>query len=118
MAVEYEIREGRRIEVETLESSVAPKRQRAGLHIGCPLEWLKQILPLVKTKDQLAVALWLHRRRAVCRNTLFSVPNQKLYQELGLSRKVKYQTLRRLEKAKVVALVRANKRSLQVRILK
>ena len=37
MATEYVIRDGRRIEVETLPSRVAPKRRkRADQHIGCP----------------------------------------------------------------------------------
>ncbi len=76
MATEYVIRDGRRIEVETLPSRVAPKRRRADHHIGCPVEWLKRVLPLVNTKEQLAVAIWLHRRRAVCRNELFTVPNE------------------------------------------
>ena len=33
-------------------------------HIGCPLEWLKCVIPVVQSKEQLAVAIWLHRRRA------------------------------------------------------
>ena len=78
MATEYVIRDGRRIEVETLPSRVAPKRRRADGHIGCPVEWLKRVLPLVKTKEQLVVAIWLQRRRAVCRNELFTVPNKAL----------------------------------------
>jgi hypothetical protein len=119
MAVEYVIRNGRRIEVETLESRVVPKRrqQRADPYIGCPLEWLKHILTVVKTKEQLAVAIWLHRRRAVCRSDLFTVPNDALGKDLGLSRKVKYQLLRHLETAKVIAVVRNGKHILQVRFL-
>jgi hypothetical protein len=69
--VEYVTRNGRRIEVETLPSCVVPKRQRADHHIGCPLGWLKRVLPLMETKEQLAIALWLQRRRAICRNELF-----------------------------------------------
>jgi hypothetical protein len=49
-------RDGRRIEVETLPSRVTPK-QRADAYIGCPVEWLKRVLPLVKTKEQLAFAI-------------------------------------------------------------
>jgi hypothetical protein len=119
MAVEYVIRNGRRIEVETLESRVVPKRrqQRADPYIGCPLEWLKHVLTHVKTKEQLAVAIWLHRRRAVCGSDLFTVPNDALGKDLRLSRKVKYQTLWHLETAKVIALVRNGKHTLQVRFL-
>src|SRR5262245_34165057 len=102
MTVEYVYREGRRIEVETLPSRVAPRRRPADAYIGCPLEWMKRVIPAVRGRDQLAVAIWLHRRRAICRSNLFTVPNDALQQELGLSRKVKYQTLRRLEAAKLV----------------
>jgi hypothetical protein len=118
MAVEYVTRNGRRIEMETLETRVAPKRrQRKDRHIGCPVEWLKRVLPFVKSKEQLAVALWLHRRRAVCRNEVFTVPNQELHRELGVGRLVKYRTLRCLEKVGAVTLVRVGKSTLQVRIL-
>jgi hypothetical protein len=114
----YVVRHGRRIEVDTLVGAPAkPKRRRADRHIGCPVEWLKRVLPLVKTKEQLAVAIWLHRRRAVCRNELFSVPNESLHKDLGLSRKVKYQTLRHLEKARAIALTRNGKHAIQVQIL-
>ena len=117
MAVEHVIRDGRRIEVETLESRVGRKRRHADQHIGCRLEWLKRVLPLAETKEQLAVAIWLHRRRAVCRNELFTVPNQELHEDLGLSRKVKYAALRHFEKTEVIAVVRDGKRALQVRFL-
>ena len=105
----------RRIEVETLPSRVAPKRRNAcNHHIGCPVEWLKRVLPLVKNKEQLGVAIWLHRRRAICRSELFTVPNKELLEDLGMSRKVKYQALRHLEKAGAIALVRNGKHALQV----
>ena len=117
MAAEYVTRDGRKIEVETLESRAAPKRRRADQHIGCPLEWLKRVLPLVNTKEQLAVAIWLHRRRTVCRNELFTVPNKGLREDLGLSRWIKYGALQHLEAAGAIALIRDNKHALQVRLL-
>ena len=117
MAVEHVIRDGRRIEVETLESRVVPKRRRADQHIGCRLEWLKRVLPLVNTKEQLAVAIWLHRRRAVCRNELFTVPNKGLQEDLGLNRRVKYGALQHLEAAGAIALIRDGKHTLKIRLL-
>jgi hypothetical protein len=118
MATEYATtRDGRRIEVETLPSRVPPRRQRADGYIGCPVEWLKRVLPLVKTKEQLAVTIWLHRRRAVCRNEVFTIPNESLQKDLGLSRHVKYKALRYLEKAKVVSITRNGKHALGVKIL-
>jgi hypothetical protein len=118
MVTKYVIRNGRRIEVETLESRATPKRRkREEHHIGCPLEWLKRVLPLVNTKEQLAVAIWLHRRRVVCRNELFTVPNKGLQKDLGLSRQVKYGALEHLEEAGAITLVRDGKHTLQVRLL-
>jgi hypothetical protein len=118
METEYvTTRDGRRIEVETLPSHATPKRRRADQHIGCPLEWLKRVLPLVNTKEQLAVAIWLHRRRVVCHNELFTVPNKGLQEDLGLSRQVKYGALQHLEEAGAIALIRDGKHTLQVRLL-
>jgi hypothetical protein len=116
--MEYVIRNGRRIEVETLPSRAALKRrQRADRLLGCPLEWAKRVIPVVQSKEQLAVAIWLHRRRAVCKCELFDVPNDTLHKELGLNRYTKYRALRHLEKAGVIALVRKGKHAIQVRIL-
>src|SRR5262249_45746307 len=102
---------------ETLESRVGRKRRHADQHIGCRLEWLKRVLPRVRTKEQLAVALWLHRRRAVCRNELFTVPNKALQQDLGISRRVKYGALQRLEEAGDLAIIREGKHALKIRLL-
>ena len=110
-------RHSRRIEVGTVETDAVPRRRRTDRHIGCPLDWLKRVIPIVQSKEQLAVALWLHRRRAVCKNNLFTVPNDALRAELGLSRDIKYKTLRHLEKAGVIAVEHDNKCSLQVRML-
>jgi hypothetical protein len=43
------------------------------------------VLSLVKRKEQLAIALYLHRRRTVCDSEVFTVPNRELYEELGLA---------------------------------
>jgi hypothetical protein len=118
MAAEYVVRNGRRIEVETLPNRVAPKRrQQTGRFIGCPLEWLRRVLPLVKSEKELAIAIWLHRRRAICRKKVFTVPNESLREDLGLGRYTKYRALRRLEKGGAITLVRNGKRALQVRLL-
>jgi hypothetical protein len=117
MAAEHVIREGRRIEVETLETGIGPKRRQDHQLLGCPLEWVKRVITVVQSKEQLAVAIWLHRRRAVCKREWFDVPNNKLHEELGLCRFVKYRTLQRLEKVGAIALTRSNRRTLQVKIL-
>lgn len=118
MASEYVIRNGRRIEVETLPSRAAPKRrQRSDQLLGCPLRWAKRVIPVVQSKEQLAVAIWLYRRRAVCKRELFDAPNDTLHKELGINRHVKYRTLQHLEKAGAIALFRRGKRAMQVQIL-
>src|SRR5262249_22072284 len=107
----------RRIEVETLPRRVTSRRPRADRHIGCPVEWLKRVLPLVRSKEQLAIAIWLHRRRVICRNDLFTVPNEALGEDLGLSRYVKYKALRHLEQAKVIAVTRNGNHALGIKLL-
>jgi hypothetical protein len=116
MTTEHVYRDGQKIEVGTL-NRVTPKRQRADRHIGCPVEWLKRVLPLVQSKEQLAAAIWLHRRRALCRSDLFTVPNDALREDLGLSRHVKYKMLQHLEKARVLAITHDGKHTLRVKLL-
>jgi hypothetical protein len=97
----------------------APRRRRtADEHlIGCPIWWLQRVLPVVSSKNQLAVAIYLWRRRIVCgdRET-FDVPNGEL-KSLGISRKIKYQTLALLEAADLIRIRRKGKRALTVTIL-
>jgi hypothetical protein len=92
-------------------------RRRSEAYIGCPVAWLKRVLPIVKSKDQLAVALYLHRRRVVCGNEVFSIPNAELYAALGITRQTKYRTLRHLEQAGVIALVRDGRQAIRARLL-
>jgi hypothetical protein len=99
----------------------ASKRSRTGTdpsrHIGCPLWWLQRVLPLISSKNQLVVAIYLCRRRAVCgdRKT-FDVPNSEL-KSLGISRRTKYQTFARLEAGGVIRIRRKGKKALTVTIL-
>jgi hypothetical protein len=92
-------------------------RRRGDRYIGCPVAWLKRVLPLVRSKEQLAIALWLHRRRAVCGSDLFTVPNRELYEELGLTRFAKYRALRHLEQAGAVALAHNGKHTTLAKLL-
>ena len=72
--------------------------------VGCPIAWLKQILPHVQGECQLAVALLLYRRWIVCgRRRTFDFPNAEL-NRLGISRAVKHRTLTRLEEAGLIAV--------------
>ena len=95
-----------------------PKRtQRTDHYIGCPVAWLKRVLPLVKSKEQLAIALYLHRRHSVCGSATFTVPNRELYEELGLTRFTKYRTLRCLERVGVIAIFQHGRTTMRVSLL-
>jgi hypothetical protein len=105
-------------ELAPLQKVSQPRRVRVPqLHIGCPLEWFKRVKSVVYGKEELAVAVWLHRRRAVCQSEWFDVPNATLHKELGVNRHAKYRAIRDLERAGLIVVRRNNKRSLQVRIL-
>ncbi len=115
----YVVRHGRRIAVETINTGIAPKQKiHREAHIGCPVKWLKRVLPVVRSKQELAVAQWLWRRRTVCGGEWFSVPNETLYKELGLDRQVKYRTLKRLKKAGIIDTVHDGKQAIRVRIIR
>jgi DNA-binding transcriptional ArsR family regulator len=112
----YVNRNGRRIEVETLEPKTAPRRRNEP-HMGAPLTWIARVFSVVQSKGQLLVALWLYRRRSICKSDLFSVPNGELGERFGIERSTKYRALRRLEKAGAIAIVRDGKSAIRVRIL-
>ena len=58
-----------------------PKRRSSRL-IGCPVSWFAWVFPLAKSKEQLALALYLYRRCCVCRSDTVMVPTAELV-ELG-----------------------------------
>jgi DNA-binding transcriptional ArsR family regulator len=113
----YVIRNGKRIEIGTLPMVKTKKQRDKEPYVGCPLTWMRRVRKVLRGIDQGYVAIWLHRRRVVSRKDLFPVSNQELDLELGINRKAKYQTLRKLEKAGAIEIVRDGKRAIQVRIL-
>jgi hypothetical protein len=109
---------------DDIANAPMPKRWRSGRragnsaqHIGCPVWWLRCVLPAVKSKKQLVVALYLWRRRVICgdRGT-FDVPNNEL-RGWGISRQTKYQTLALLVAAGKIRTRQKGKESLTVTIL-
>jgi hypothetical protein len=77
--------------------------------MGFPVWWLLHVMSVVNTKEQLVVALCLWRRRAVCGNhKTFEVPNGEL-QVWGISRHIKYRTLKKLAAADVIKINPARK---------
>ena len=59
-------------DVAILDTGV-PAKKREGIIIGCPLEWAQRVRLVVQTKDQMLVAIWLHRRLAICHKTTKNV---------------------------------------------
>jgi hypothetical protein len=78
-------------------------RRRAERLIGCPMPWFAWALPLVKSKEQLAVALYLYRRCCICRSSTVTVPTNEL-EEIGISRVAKYRLLLALEQAGAIRI--------------
>jgi hypothetical protein len=79
--------------------------------IGCPEWWLKLVYAArVRTSGQLIVAIYLWKRRAICRSNTFDLPNEGLA-KIGVSRKVKYQTLILLAEAGLIRVTMKSKRS-------
>ena len=76
-------------------------RRSGGRHIGCPVAWFAWVFPLVRSKEQLLVALYLYKRCHVCGRSTVSVPTGDLT-EFGLSRFAKYRALAVLEGAGIV----------------
>jgi hypothetical protein len=101
---------------EAPKTERGPKRRKEP-YIGCPVAWLKRVLPLMQSAEQLAVALWLHRRQVVEGQEWFSVPNVTLEEELGISRHVKARTLEHLDRAGVIARRNLGHQATQVKLL-
>jgi hypothetical protein len=90
--------------------------------IGCPLGWFDRVLPIVKGKVELALALLLYRERFLQRDSrgrrirkadTVTLSNSQLNCR-GLQRRAKYQILRRLEAAGIIKVDRNNKASPKV----
>jgi hypothetical protein len=86
----------------------------AARHIGCPLSWFKRVFPIVRGKNELAVALFLYRQRVVQRSRTVVLSNARLATELGINRQAKYRALRRLAEAGLITIRHHNKRALKV----
>jgi hypothetical protein len=73
-------------------------------YIAVPVAWLRRVLPVVRSHNQLAVAMLLYRRCLAARSLTVSLPNGALH-ELGISRQAKYRTLAELEEVGAITVV-------------
>jgi hypothetical protein len=96
-----------------------PKRSRVSTdssrHIGCPLWWFKLVFPIVRGKNELAVALYIYRLRMVRHSLTLTITNERLLAELGINRFAKYRALQRLADAKVISLRQRGKHAVEIR---
>ena len=102
---------------DDLDLPVARQRMRvadSARHIGCPLWWFALVFPVVRGKNELAVALYIYRLRMIRRSRTVAVSNERLLAELGIDRYAKYRTLNRLADAGVIRIKRHNKRALEI----
>jgi hypothetical protein len=92
-----------------------PKR-RSGRHIGCSVSWLAWVLPLVRSKQQLALALYLYRRCSIYRSNTVTVPTRQLA-EFGISRWGKMRLLLWLERVGILTIEQTPGQTAKVRLL-
>ena len=86
----------------------------ARAYVVFPMTWLERVLPLVRSPEQLVVAMLLYRHLRYDR----AVPiSNSEFEGLGVSRHAKYRTLARLERAGLVTLERTTGHSVRVRLL-
>jgi hypothetical protein len=94
----------------------APPRPASKGHGVYSLPWLTRVLPVVRSVDQLAVALLLYRECLLHRSNTVALPNGEL-RNLGVSRQTKYRALDQLREAGAIAIGDRNGRSVGVTLL-
>jgi hypothetical protein len=81
------------------------------------LTWLARVLPVVRSADQLVVALLLYRECLLRRSNTVALSNGEL-RKLGISRQTKYRALDELCEAGAIAIEEADtRRSVWVTLL-
>jgi hypothetical protein len=93
------------------------RRSSDGGHIGCPLSWFKLVFPIVRGKNELAVALYLYRLRTIRHSRTVRVSNSGIA-ELGIDRFAKYRALQRLADAGLISITRRDGRAMEVTFLR
>jgi hypothetical protein len=108
---------------DDIANTPTPRRRHNGKraiasaqHIGCPWWWFAAIFPIVRSKKELAVALYIYRLHVVRHSRTVAVSNTGLLADLGIDRHAKYRTLRRLADAGLATVKRDGKNSLVVTI--
>ena len=107
------VRHGRRIEVETVETGVAPRRRLRGHFIQVPLPWLELLEGASGPAYRLALYLaYLNWRGKGAPVTL----SNSAVRGVGLERRAKWRALRELERRGLLSVERHPRRSPIVRL--
>jgi hypothetical protein len=93
-----------------------PKPKRSSRLIGCPLPWFAWVFPLVKSKEQLAMALYLYRRCSICNSDTITVPNDEIDELLDISRWGKHRQLIALEQGGILRIKDTGRRMAKVQL--
>ena len=88
--------------------------KKGARHIGCPLSWFNLVFPIVRGKNELAVALFLIVYARSTEAGQCRLPMAAGLAELRFDRFAKYRAIKRLEDAGIVAVDRRNKKALKI----
>jgi hypothetical protein len=84
---------------------------------GCPMWWLDAVLPIVKSKGELVVAIYLFRLRSVRHSKTVDVSNEWLLAH-GIGRYTKSRVFRRLTQAGLIRVKQKGMASPRVTFLR
>jgi hypothetical protein len=104
VSISYVVQNGRRIEVETLDTGPPTKKRqrREGTFVQVPLQWASKALTATNSKKAMVCVYLLYCAWRKKSDT-FALPNGALA-EFGVSRKIKYRALRQLEAAGLIVI--------------
>jgi hypothetical protein len=111
----YVSRHGRRIEVETLNTGVKPKRKLVEPFVKVPLHWASKAAKATRTSKAM-VWVWLLHSSWKAKSPTFPLPNGKLKHD-GVSRFIKRRALRELETAGLITVERRHGKTPVVTLL-
>jgi hypothetical protein len=110
------IRNGRRIEVETVATDVTPNIRRRTPFVVLPLSWAAKASAATNCQKAM-VWMWLAHRVRKTRTTTVTIPNRALA-KCGISRRVKSLALRQLERAGLITVERRPRKTPVVTVLR
>jgi hypothetical protein len=115
--VSYVMREGRRIAVEILNPDPPKKKRRQGEpFVNVPIEWARRAAEATKTGRAMVWIELLYKAWRAKSNTV-ALSNETL-NRAGVTRRMKYRTLRAMEEAGLVTIEWRDGRAPRVTIIR